>query len=257
MSVEIDVLISLGSGYSVSRRDDFNIFSSLPPHKVEKCFEFAMYAKGRVSGLFPEIEFSGPNGSWDIVLTETNDDLLKYLSYITGPSFDGGIIPGDQPHFLMPYLESDTLDGALAHELIHASLRNFDTPKWVEEGLAMSVEINMSHRSSPLADMDRIKELRSFYQINDPSTVLDDDAFWAPEKSDKSYDLSFLMVSSLIRNRKNFFEFIEAVSDDDAGEKALLEIYGLDIYEFARHSIFPVPPKSFLGKVIQSIFGTA
>ena len=111
-------------------------------------------------------------GRWPVLLCADTDDVCRHLSWLDAEAGREGdapsIIPGGvwiyRPvgHFLMPYSQVDTLDGALAHELVHAALRDLPTPLWVEEGLATGVETAMGHRPHPFSALEDIQEFREF-----------------------------------------------------------------------------------------------
>ena len=256
-----DLVNSLFSDrFQIHESDAYVIYSDLPKQVIEQSQALANHAFVRVRELFPELSFDGPNGLWDIVITSQQDDLLAYLGSVSPPGSGPDIIPGGTfipvpvPHFLMPYHEMDTLDGALAHELIHAALHGTACPLWLEEGLAVTVEIHMGHRPHPLSDIDTIQALRHHFQQYQPQRIANPNVFRDPETAEHSYELAFLMVRSLIQQRDAFFEFINESDPRDGGKAALDTIYGLDLGEFAYHSVFPIKRQFSVRSAIKRLF---
>lgn len=250
-----------GTRYRSQSLGDLRIHTDLPKTVTDQCLTLAHHARQRVEQFFPELDFTSPNKHWDIIITSTQDDLLAYLSAVSPPGSGPSIIPGGtfiprpEPHFLMPYHELDSLDGALAHELVHAAMRGKRRPLWLEEGLAVSVEINMGHLPHPLSDIDKIRDLRGHYQHHQPKQIVDPAVFGDPETSEHSYALAFLMVSSLLRQRERFFEFTEVADPNDGGRAALESFYGVDIDDFAYHSVFPIKQRFSIRAAIRGLFG--
>ncbi len=244
--------------------DNFTMLSDLRTEAVSDVLCLADHALVRVADLFPDIDFRPPHGQWPLLLFEDRDIFMAYYSNVMPAGsvsmIPGGVWisgPGQLSHFLIPYSAVDTLDGALAHELIHAALDRLPTPLWLEEGLAMSVECALGHRMHPFASYDAYTEIKAYFSEHDPVAVLRANDFKDPMHGEYLYKLSQLMVACLLRDRVRFSQFIQSSCVDDQGESALRDVYNYDLAALARSAITPDAPRSWFSRLVYQIFGYA
>jgi len=207
----------LGGGYRVIV-DDTPVawITDVDDAELARCRRFAHHALRRVGEILPELDLTPPQGRWPVVLCTSRDDLLTCLTRDDDDTQAGAgaealaaIVPGgvwiSRPvgHFLMPHSRFDTLDGALAHELVHAALRDLPTPRWVEEGLATSVETAMGHLPHPLSNRDEIMAFRAWATERDPAQLVRPEDFWNSDSSRHAYALAQVMVTQLLHDRED------------------------------------------------------
>lgn len=257
----------LGGGYRVDlgAGERFAWVSDVEPEELARCRGFAAHALRRVGEILPELDLEPPLGRWPVVLCASKDDLVARLARgdddPDAAEAIAAIIPGGvwirDPigHFLMPHSRVDTLDGALAHELVHAALRDLPTPRWLEEGLATGVETAMGHLRHPLSERDDIMAFRAWAADSDPAQLAQPRDFWDPASSRHAYALAQVMVTQLLHDRERFVAFINCAHLADNGDAGLRLCYERSLADLVASVIRPAPQRGWLARLFHAAFG--
>ena len=139
----------------------------------------------------------------------------------------GGMFLGyGMPQILMPLNES--LEGTLAHELTHALVCHLPLPLWLNEGLAVSMENLLMHRSA-LPSMEDIAEHRARWTPEAVQGFWTGASFRDPEWQRLSYQLAHGLLATLARDYERLVQFANTAHWDDAGRSACRTVYGQDL----------------------------
>lgn len=140
-------------------------------------------------------------------------------------------------HFAIPESSNYNLPAALAHELTHALIANPELPEWVEEGLTQLCEEAIAGHLS--LDFETIREhIDNYWTESTIQKFWNGSGFKSPDEGQTlSYHLSQLFVYQLIKDRSRFDRFAQNARRSDAGEKSLLNEYGLSLQDITESAL--------------------
>jgi hypothetical protein len=169
-------------------------------------------------------------------------DQRLFLEYVAGfyPDFgEFGIpgavyVPAGLGQSLIAPGPTEGVEASITHETTHMALQHLDLPRWLDEGLAVNMEIAYHFRRSMRFDREHVEEHRSYWT---PERVA---RFWAGETfydqdegQPLSYALAEFLLGALPGEESEIMDFIRAAKADDAGFAAASEILGVDLDELA------------------------
>jgi hypothetical protein len=214
--------------------------------------------RARLSG----VAWRGASAKKVVLIFSELDDYYQYLAYYlkegVQPASGGVCIPWGFTHVAMPWRDEASAANTIVHELTHDCLAHKPLPRWLDEGVAMTLEraIGPPH-SYPGQGEQNLLYTRS---INWQPPLMWEElaerhfAFWTEEKiqhfwagtsfyepgdsNELSYSLGEVLVK-LLSERPGFIAFLEKADQGDAGQTAALDILGIDLGDTAA---------TFLGK---------
>lgn len=93
-------------------------------------------------------------GKYVVIIFDDIDNYYSYMSYFYPKDGEYGLSSGvylneGYGHFAFPHQELSYAESIAAHELTHALLSHLPIPRWLDEGMAVSIE-DIITSSSPL-----------------------------------------------------------------------------------------------------------
>ena len=201
---------------------------------------FVATARQRISGVLDGVA-RFPAGSRSILVVFDNQD--QYYRYVTNYypeegefAFSSGIFvdPGC-PHFVTVLDDLATIEPVIAHEMTHSALAYLGLPRWLDEGIAVSTEqqVSMSHRY-PSAQIELMNKHREFWNTERMQEFWSGESFHRTDDGNSlSYDLARSIVALTGREWPTFTKFVLAAKRADAGAAAAMTALNLDLGELA------------------------
>ena len=122
-------------------------------------------------------------------------------------------------------MDLDYAEVVAAHEMTHALLDHLPIPKWLNEGIAITIE-NM-FTSYGHSENEVYNEHHSFWNEKEIQEFWSGDSFSRSDEAQKlSYHLAHLAVKSLSTDYNTFIKFVNSAHYSDGGERAAQEYYG-------------------------------
>ncbi|NVJ60937.1 MAG: hypothetical protein HWE27_11135 [Gammaproteobacteria bacterium] len=230
----------LKGNYQLVETKDFLILlpsSSIKLTAVMATFETAYV---RILSTLPGITKPVKEGKLPVMLFENKEEYYRYVEqYYSEGEFSmsaGMCIFKPLIHFCMPYDDLDVLEPTIIHELTHAYTSHLPLPVWLSEGLATNIEhrfYNTFHTSSAF---EQIEKHQQFWNDQTIEKFLSGQLFSEPgEGSQRSYELAMLITQSLAGDYDRFTQLINYANFEDAGNKAMLDIYGVSLNDYIEH----------------------
>ncbi|HVF64614.1 MAG TPA: hypothetical protein VNE58_11530 [Casimicrobiaceae bacterium] len=136
------------------------------------------------------------------------------------------------PHLITVKAELATLELVIAHELTHAALHHLPLPLWLNEGLAVNTEQQLTRKPPPLytpQEMDA--KHRSYWTPARIQQYWSGAAFHDTEAQMLAYDLARILVEQLASDWQAFAAFARDADARDGGSAAAVGRLGVDLGE--------------------------
>jgi hypothetical protein len=175
------------------------------------------------------------------------DDIDAYYSYISDFYPKDGIYALSSGtylnrgfgHFVFPHQELSYAESIAAHEMTHALLAHLPIPAWLNEGMAVNMENEITGSAPLRMDNELYARHQSFWGEQEIQEFWSGDSFHRPDEGQElSYQLAQFAVQSLSQDYEAFAEFANAANESDGGESAA-------------HNVF----EGSLGNLISKYFG--
>jgi hypothetical protein len=217
------------------------------------------YGLRRLPELIPGLEPHPPPGGWPAILFSGTDDQLTYNGFFpgSGTNIISGGVWRTWPigHLAIPVRRETNLDAAFVHELVHAVLSGSGIPRWIQEGIATSVETAMGAKRSPLSDLHAWRETLAYWRGRDPALFWSGRAFSDPDSSAHAYRLAQVLGRHWTRSAERLHRMRalgrQGWQDQDA---ALRAIIGADRAAMLAAVIEPRPPQGMLARLLHHLF---
>lgn len=191
--------------------------------------EAAVEQIGRLLDVAPE----APRAPKHILIRLHRMDL--YYTYISHFYCDGeyggsgGLyLSAGMPHIAFPRSPHGVDETIITHELTHAVMNAFDTPAWVEEGVAQIIQQTLTSVPSARLDHELAGSLRSYWQKHNLADFWSGLSFEnADDGQGHSYRLAEILVRLLLADhRPRFLAFLRAATRGDGGAAAAEAVFG-------------------------------
>ncbi|MBU6402954.1 MAG: hypothetical protein KGS61_21750 [Verrucomicrobia bacterium] len=224
----------LGGRYHVAQSGRFLLLSELEPGTVHELIGVAARTLDLVQQVLGESERPPGWGKRVILLFTELDDYYQYVSYFcrdgTNPASGGMLIRKDYIHVAAPYEDGRYIRQTLAHELTHAAVVQLPLPRWLNEGLAVTVQKRIAKSGVPALDADLRDEHVAFWNEDRIQSFWAGTSFYEPGESNKlSYSLAEILVSLLSADPEKFVNFVRSAQATDAGQTAALDVLGVSL----------------------------
>lgn len=212
------------------------IVSSSEPNVIEASARFIEKNYARIARLLPGVA-QFPPAMKSILLVLDNEDM--YYQYVSAYYPDSGefsvsggmFIDAGCPHFVTVLSDLLMIEPVITHEMTHSALNYLKLPLWLDEGIAVNVEFQLSPLL--LAENSEKNLYARHLQFWDADRMQE---FWSGdsfsrggESNTLSYDLARILVKSLSQDWQTFARFVTAAKREDAGSRAALEILNIDL----------------------------
>ena len=228
--------------YRLVESPNFLVFTREDDAFAKKLSDLAEDAVEGICNLLKEVvaeEFP-----WKMpILVLPVETYYTYLAHYDPPeghfgASGGCFVPCAYPHLAFYGRDLNYAWHVLVHELTHASLYHLPLPGWLNEGLAVLMEEELSPRYAGRLDPWGQKE---FWTGDKFQAFWTGDSFHAPDDGQGlSYKLALILVSQL-GGRKNFRQFVAAADRKDAGQAAAKQILGIDLGDLVAAVLGPGP----------------
>jgi hypothetical protein len=213
-----------GGGCRLRASEHFYCLSDLEPATARVLMDYAETTVAAIRAFLGNAAWSGYHGKHVLLLFSDPDDYFACISYYHAEGSHmlsaGMFIRRGYAHIALPYGDTLTAQHVLAHELAHNLLCHLPIPLWLNEGLAVVIERQMTRRSFV---MNRELAERHRKHWNEASIQ----SFWSGRMFDEpgegsalSYSLGEILVTLLSEKGPAFAEFVKAADWRDAGQDA-------------------------------------
>jgi len=224
----------LGGESRVYQSYRFSCLSDLGPDTTKTLLNYAETVVQVIRNGLKDAAWSRFSGKHVLLFFSDRDDYYAYISYFypdgTHIQSGGVFLRGGYAHIALPYF--DDVRGAestLVHELCHNLLCHLRIPLWLNEGIAVAVQYQMSGRKL-IVDYEIADRQRSHWNEANIQSFWSGKSFKVPgDDSQLSYQLSHILVQLLSEGNPGFIEFIKNADWRDAGQDASLSILDRDL----------------------------
>ncbi len=231
---------SLGASFTLTEIPGVWVLSPYPSRVAQAAARYIGNTAARIARLLPGLARFPAGERSILVVLDSQEDYYRYVAnYYPDEgefAFSGGMfINAGCPHFVAVVAELAQLEPVITHEMTHYSLAHLDLPLWLDEGIAVNSEDQLSstHRH-PQAALELVAKHQVFWTA---STIQE---FWAgksfhrtDEGNELSYDLARRIVDLIGREWDNFVRFASAAQRADGGAGAAHTELGMDLGELA------------------------
>lgn len=209
--------------------------SDIEPAIIRTLLNYAESTLQNIASCLGSAAWSGYHGKHVLLIFGDPDDYFAYISYYHGDGshmLSGGIfIRRGYAHIALPYYDTLGAQHVLAHELAHNLLCHLPIPLWLNEGLAVTIENQMTRRGFVM-DRELAERHRQLWNEANIQTFWSGRSFDEPgEVSELSYNLGLVLVTLLAEKGPAFAEFVKTADWRDAGQDAALNFLGVGLEE--------------------------
>jgi hypothetical protein len=216
------------------------VLSAFPPATARAAALYVANTRERIARLLDGI-VKFPVGARSILVVLNNLD--EYYSYVSNYypedgefAFSGGMyINYGCPHFVTVHSPLSDLEPVIAHEMTHSALAHLALPMWLDEGIAVTTEhqVSVSHRH-PRHAVEMLGRHLAFWNAERMQEFWTGKSFNRTDDGNAlSYDLARNIVGLLGREWPTFIRFVCGARRDDGGAAAALAELKLDLGDIA------------------------
>ena len=199
-------------------------------------------------------------------MVHDEDDYYRYLSGMYPeegefPMSAGVHFNGPAPHFVVNGSDLTEVEATIVHEMTHAYLAHLPIPAWLNEGLAVNMEIAFGRVADAHRLIDLERRQRGFWTPELAQDFWSGHSYQRPgDANELSYDLGRLMVAGMSEDWRRFEDFVLEAHRDDGGARAAERHLGIDLGEYLRHYLEREPadwaprPESWQGEPERGAF---
>jgi len=220
------------------------VLSSFTPRAARSAATYVADTRKRIARLLDGLAEFPADARSILVVLDSLDDYYKYVSNYHPEdgefAFSGGMyINYGCPHFVTVHAPLSTIEPVIAHEMTHSALAHLELPLWLDEGIAVTTEhqISVSNRH-PRDAVERIGRHLEFWNAERIQEFWTGKSFNRTDDGNElSYDLARSIVELLGREWPSFVEFAANASRDDGGAAAASGILKLDLGDIAASAL--------------------
>lgn len=229
----------LGGAYQIHETSNFMILSDAPMRVMnDACTSYEDSLKRILAGLEGVASDEG-YGKHVVLMFSDMDDYYEYITYFYPDGehpMSGGVClsGGGYVHFAFPTTDFSSYRTVLVHELTHGCLAHLPIPLWLNEALAMRMEVLLCGTDNFHLDQEMYDKHVAHWN---EETI---QRFWTGESWEipgDSFELSYNLAQVLWRKlevdlaapRSEILSFILNADADDAGESACRAVFDLSL----------------------------
>lgn len=170
-----------------------------------------------------------------IILFEDEEDYYQYISYYYPKegkfAHSSGCFLNDAlPHFTLPMTDMSSIESVIAHELTHAMVSHLPIPVWLNEGLAVNMEVAITGYNPHRLNAQRHYKHQNYWGESEIQEFWSGESFSrADEGNELSYQLAQLIVRSLAEDPKTFYPLVINADQTDGGESSFINQLGYSL----------------------------
>jgi len=206
----------LGADYAVYRSPNFILLTSRGLNASKSILRTCELAVQYIVDWLGPVAAKRGHGQHVVLDFATIENYYDYLR--------GGYL-----HIAVP--PSHGMQNVLIHELAHNRLAHLPLPKWLNEGIAVTMERKIGGKQYGRIDRELHQKHRAYWTTQ---TIL---AFWTGESFHDldgevvhlSYSLADILVDLLVQEFPNFMDFVCEADQKDAGLTAAHQCFGIGL----------------------------
>lgn len=227
---------ALGETYTLRRDDKTLILSTLKGNVQNAAFDFNARTRQRIVRLLDTVALVPEHGYDIVIIFEDEEDYYNYISryhedageyaYSSGMYINQGC-----GHFATINHNLEQMEPVIAHEMTHAYLAHLPLPHWLNEGITVNTEHQISPPGkAPLNVKQMHRKHEKFWTERLIQEFWSGESFYRPDdRCMLSYDLAKILVSHFARDWERFRAFVLAANADDAGHAAATAHLGISL----------------------------
>jgi hypothetical protein len=162
---------NFGGAYRLHESDDALLLTAAEPRLVKTALAYLSLTQRRVSRSLAALASERLSEKQVVLLLNDGDDYYRYLSGMYPeegefPMSAGVHFGGPAPHLVVNGTSLEEVEATIVHEMTHAFVTHLPIPAWLNEGLAVNMEIAFGR----VADSHKLIELHARHR-----------KFWTPE----------------------------------------------------------------------------
>jgi hypothetical protein len=223
----------LGGDSRVYQSDRFSCLSDLGPEITKTLLDYAETVVQVIRNGLKDAAWSNFHGKHVLLLFSDPDDYYAYISYFhsegTHILSSGVFLRGGYAHIALPYIETGDAQRTLVHELCHNLLCHLRMPLWLNEGIAVAVQNQISGRAL-VVDREIANRQRNHWNETNIQSFWSGKSYRVPgDDSELSYRLGHILVHLLSEGNRDFINFVKNADWRDAGQDAAQSILDKDL----------------------------
>jgi hypothetical protein len=232
-----DLLQTLESTYAAFESDHFIHVTSQNEKHTSLFLKAIENIRLRIINALGDILENSYKEKFIIILFDQVEDYYQYISYYYPKegqfAHSSGCFLNDAiPHFTLPMTDMSSVESVVAHELTHAMVSHLPIPLWLNEGLAVNMEVAITGYNPHRLNTHRHNKHLSFWGEMEIQEFWSGGSFSrADDGNELSYQLAQLIVRSLAENTEEFYAFVKDANHSDGGEAAFHKAYGYSLSE--------------------------
>jgi hypothetical protein len=235
---------SFGDHAHLLATDTVWVLSSYSPKVASAAARFVATTRSRIASVLDGVaQFPAHNRSILVVF----DDHEQYYRYVTNYypeegefAFSGGMfVDHGCPHLLMVRDDLSVIEPVIAHEMTHSSLAYLSLPLWLDEGIAVTTEHQVSHsHRHPQEAIELMNKHADFWNAELMQEFWRGESFHRTDDGQAlSYDMAQKIVGLIGREWSSFQRFVHGAKRDDAGAASARATLNLDLGQLAASAI--------------------
>lgn len=225
------VIEELGGAYALYESPNFILVTAQNDTYHKNLLAFLEQSLSRILKYLEGIASDEGYGKHIAIVFDQYEDYYSYISYFY-PEGEHSISSGvylnkGYGHFALPYQDLDQVEPVVAHELTHACLAHLPIPLWLNEGLAVTLENDLTGSWPLRMDNEQFIKHKKFWNREIVQQFWSGESFGRTDQGNSlSYELARFAIKSLSHNYKEFQNFALKADYKDGGEAAALESFG-------------------------------
>ena len=197
----------------------------------------------RIRSSLGEAAWSGFHGKHVLLLFADHDRYLEYISYFfregEHPASWGVFLRWGYAHIALAGASTWFGEQVIVHELVHNLLCHLPLPRWLNEGLATSLECRIARQLFDL-NADLIDRHRAHWNATNIQSFWAGTSFGVPgDDCELSYSLGQILATLLSEKGPSFISFVKHAEWKDGGQAAAERFLGQDLGEAAAGFLGP------------------
>ncbi len=231
----------LGDGYRLHESDGVLLLTAAEPRMIRVAHDYLALTQRRVARSLARLASDRLPEKQVVLMIPDEDDYYRYLSGMYPeegefPMSAGVHFNGPAPHFVVNGADLSEVEATIVHEMTHAYVVHLPIPAWLNEGLAVNMEIAFGRVADAHRLIDLEKRQRNFWTPELIQHFWSGHSYHRPDDGNElSYDLGRLMVAGMSEDWSRFENFALAANRNDSGARAAETCLGIDLGEYVRH----------------------
>lgn len=228
---------ALGPGFRVDHVPGARLISSLDARPAQATLEYMTRTQRRIRESLEGIA-EEQSGVHLLVVLDDDDSYYRFISRFYPEEGEFAASSGVQVYDAFVTYFATTrghlrdMEPVIAHEMTHGFVSHLPLPKWLNEGIAVNMELRltgfggppyppgeMAARHAAFWDELRVQQFWSGDSYSDPRA----------EANTLSYDLGRILVEQLSTDWSRFASFVREANWRDAGAAAAKEHFGVSL----------------------------